>query len=83
MAYCRYDKKSADAYWHSKSQSFISHLLYLMTRWSLKANVWYLTPRAIRADQTAVSFANEVKAEISAVANLKNLSWDGYFKVFL
>jgi hypothetical protein len=53
-----------------------------MTRWSLKADVWYLTPRPRRPDQTAINFAHEVKAEISSIANLKNLSWDGYFKVF-
>ncbi|KAH9255930.1 hypothetical protein BASA81_005965 [Batrachochytrium salamandrivorans] len=36
----------------------------------------------MREGQTAVEFSNEVKAEISSVAKLKNLSWDGYFKNF-
>eukprot|EP00842_Homolaphlyctis_polyrhiza_P006141 jgi/Hompol1/6528/HPOL_003646-RA len=76
----KYDKSWADAYWHSKAQSFTAHLLYLMTRWALVADVWYLEPRAKREGQSAADFANEVKAEISAVAKLKNLSWDGYFK---
>jgi hypothetical protein len=53
-----------------------------MTRWSLVADVWYLDPRAKKVTQTAVEFANDVKAEISATAQLKNLSWDGYFKVY-
>ncbi|KAJ3183862.1 hypothetical protein HDU87_005978 [Geranomyces variabilis] len=78
----RYNKRWADAYWHSKTQSFTKHLLYLMTRWALVADVWYLPPRSKKPDQTSVEFANEVKAEISAVAGLKNLSWDGYFKNF-
>ena len=52
-----------------------------MTRWALVADVWYLPPRAKRPEQSSVDFANEVKAEISEVAGLKNLSWDGYFKV--
>jgi hypothetical protein len=78
----KYNKASADAYWHSRAQSFVMHLIYLMTRWSLEADVWYLEPRSRRSDQTAVEFANEVKAEISATAKLKNLSWDGYFKAF-
>ncbi|KAI8907347.1 hypothetical protein EDD86DRAFT_192513 [Gorgonomyces haynaldii] len=76
----KYDKKHADAYWHARAQSFPMHLFYLMTRWALVAEVWYLEPRPKRQTQTAVEFANEVKAEISAVAKLKNLSWDGYFK---
>ncbi|EGF78871.1 hypothetical protein BATDEDRAFT_20142 [Batrachochytrium dendrobatidis JAM81] len=76
----KYNKHWADAYWHSKTQSFTYHLLYLMTRWALVADVWYLEPRCLREGQTAVEFSNEVKAEISSVAKLKNLSWDGYFK---
>ena len=52
-----------------------------MTRWALVADVWYLTPRAKREDQTAVEFSNEVKAEISKKAGLRNLSMDGYYKV--
>jgi glycerol-3-phosphate O-acyltransferase 3/4 len=52
-----------------------------MTRWALVADVWYLPPRAKRKDQTAVDFSNEVKAEISKKAGLRNLSMDGYFKV--
>ncbi|KAH6593467.1 hypothetical protein BASA61_004304 [Batrachochytrium salamandrivorans] len=78
----KYNKSWSDAYWHSKTQSFTHHLLYLMTRWALVADVWYLEPRQMREGQTAVEFSNEVKAEISSVAKLKNLSWDGYFKNF-
>ncbi|KAI8900121.1 hypothetical protein BC833DRAFT_537188 [Globomyces pollinis-pini] len=76
----KYNKNLADAYWHTKTQTFTIHLLYLMTRWGLEAEVWYLPPRAKRPNQSAIDFANEVKAEISQVANLKNLSWDGYWK---
>jgi 1-acyl-sn-glycerol-3-phosphate acyltransferase len=77
----KYDKSWADAYWHTKTQTFTVHLLYLMTRWKLVADVWYLPPRCKRPGQTAAEFANEVKAEISTIASLKNLSWDGYWKV--
>jgi hypothetical protein len=79
----KYDKKKADAYWHSKTQSFTRHLIYLMTRWSLVADVFYLPPRYKRVDQSASEFADEVKAEISKTAGLKNLSWDGYWKNFV
>lgn len=78
----KYNKNTADAYWHSRSQSFASHLIYLMSRWGLDVDIWYLEPRGRRPEQSAVEFANEVKAEISAAANLRNLSWDGYFKNF-
>jgi hypothetical protein len=79
----KYDRNVVDAYWHSRVQSFSTHLLYLMTRWRLVADVWYLPPRLKRRDQTAVEFANEVKAEISNIAGLKNLHWDGYWKNFI
>ncbi|KAI9091286.1 hypothetical protein DFS34DRAFT_635593 [Phlyctochytrium arcticum] len=76
----KYNKRWADAYWHSKTQTFTKHLMYLMTRWAMVADVWYLPPRSRKSGQSPVEFANEIKAEISAVAQLKNLSWDGYFK---
>lgn len=59
------------------------HLLYLMTRWALVADVWYLPPRPIASGQSPIDFANAVKAEISKRAELRNLSMDGYFKVFV
>jgi hypothetical protein len=77
----RYNKQWADAYWHSKTQTFTKHILYLMTRWALVADVWYLPPETLQSGQTSSQFANDVKAKISKQAKLKNLSWDGYFKV--
>ncbi|KAJ3276228.1 hypothetical protein HDV01_005676 [Terramyces sp. JEL0728] len=79
----KYNKSWADAYWHSRTQTFSYHLFYLMTRWRLVADVWFLEPRAKRENQTAIDFANEVKAEISSTAGLKNLSWDGYWKNYV
>jgi hypothetical protein len=79
----KYDKSVADAYWHSKTQTFTRHLFYLMTRWALVADVWYLPPRWKRYDQSATDFANQVKQEISTTAGLKNLSWDGYWKNYI
>ncbi|KAJ3058231.1 hypothetical protein HK102_010609, partial [Quaeritorhiza haematococci] len=111
----KYDKRYADAYWHSRAQTFTQHILYLMTRWALVADVWFLPPQTLRKGttttttttttpnpspsvsisgdtsrekvvledfprETAAEFANRVKAMISDRANLKNLSWDGYFK---
>jgi hypothetical protein len=68
---------------NNPSHLYFNSLLYLMTRWELVADVWYLPPRKKRAGQSAVEFANEVKAEISQVAQLKNLHWDGYWKNFI
>ncbi|KAJ2994037.1 hypothetical protein HDV02_001890 [Globomyces sp. JEL0801] len=59
---------SADAYPHAtvaQRHGGLIGLLYLMTRWGLEAEVWYLPPRAKRPNQSAIDFANEVKAEIS------------------
>ncbi|KAJ3106108.1 1-acylglycerol-3-phosphate O-acyltransferase 6 (lysophosphatidic acid acyltransferase, zeta) [Phlyctochytrium bullatum] len=78
----KYNKAWADAYWHSKTQTFTTHILYLMTRWALVADVWYLPPQKLRKGETSSDFANDVKAKISRQAKLKNLSWDGYFKNF-
>ncbi|KAJ3240755.1 1-acylglycerol-3-phosphate O-acyltransferase 6 (lysophosphatidic acid acyltransferase, zeta) [Chytriomyces hyalinus] len=78
----KYDKQWADAYWHSKTQSFTYHILYLMTRWALVADVSYLPPQALQTGETSTDFANKVKANISKQAGLRNLSWDGYFKNF-
>ncbi|KAJ3105033.1 hypothetical protein HDU97_008641 [Phlyctochytrium planicorne] len=78
----KYNKQWADAYWHSKTQTFTTHILYLMTRWALVADVWYLPPEKLKKGQTSSDFANDVKAKISRQAKLKNLSWDGYFKNF-
>ncbi|KAI9332316.1 hypothetical protein DFJ73DRAFT_63432 [Zopfochytrium polystomum] len=78
----KYDKTWADAYWHSKTQSFTSHILFLMTRWALVADVWYLPPEHPETYRDSTTFANAVKAKISKQAKLKNLSWDGYFKNF-
>ncbi|KAJ3219996.1 hypothetical protein HDU67_007729 [Dinochytrium kinnereticum] len=78
----KYNKQWADAYWHSKTQTFTTHILYLMTRWALVADVWYLPPEKLKKGSTSSDFANDVKAKISRQAKLKNLSWDGYFKNF-
>ncbi|TPX35569.1 hypothetical protein SmJEL517_g02086 [Synchytrium microbalum] len=76
----KYNKKWADAYWFRTSQTFVTHLLFLMTRWALVADVWYMAPETRGVGESTVEFANRTKALISKQAKLKNLSWDGYFK---
>ncbi|KAI9026161.1 hypothetical protein DFJ74DRAFT_28971 [Hyaloraphidium curvatum] len=76
----KYDKTRLDPYWHTREQTFVSHILYLMTRWGLDADVWYLPPTTRRANESVTDFAYRVKTDISNRAGLKNLSWDGYMK---
>ncbi|KAJ1542588.1 1-acylglycerol-3-phosphate O-acyltransferase 6 (lysophosphatidic acid acyltransferase, zeta), partial [Nowakowskiella sp. JEL0078] len=76
----KYNKRWADAYWHSKNESFSQHILYLMSRWAFVADVWYLPPMLKLEHETPSDFANRVKELISRQARLRNLSWDGYFK---
>ncbi|KXS20853.1 acyltransferase-domain-containing protein [Gonapodya prolifera JEL478] len=76
----KYDKSWGDAYWQSSAQSFSQHFLYLMTRWALVADVWFLPPATRLPNESAGDFAFRVKTAISERARLKNLSWDGYMK---
>lgn len=76
----RYDKTFGDPYFNTREQSFIQHLLYLMTRWINPVTVHYIQPMRKLPAENAVQFSERVKAKISETAGLKNLSWDGYLK---
>ncbi len=76
----KYNKRLSDPYWNTREQSFLQHLLYLMTRWMLVADVWWLPPQARRPSEDGIAFAERVKALISEAAGLRNLSWNGYMK---
>lgn len=79
----KYNKRLVDPYWNTKEQTFTYHMWYLMTRWLVVADVWWLQPEVRYPLETSIEFASRVKAKISAQADLKNLSWDGYMKNFL
>lgn len=76
----KYNKRLLDPYWNSREQTFTQHVLYLMTRWFMVADVWWLPPMKRRPKESAIDFANRTKGLISQTAGLKNLSWDGYMK---
>jgi len=76
----KYNKKYADPYWHTKVQTFSTHILYLMTRWAFVADVYYLPPTTKGETETPIQFANRVKAHISQTAGVENLYLDGYLK---
>lgn len=79
----KYNKRLLDPYWNTREQSFTQHVLYLMTRWCMIADVWWLPPQRRAQGETSIDFAKRVKAMISEAAGLKNLSWDGYLKNFV
>ena len=78
----KYSKKYGDPYWVSAKQSFVQHILYLMSFVELEVDVWWLEPQTIRPDENPFQFASRVKQSISETAGLINLSWDGYLKNF-
>jgi len=41
----KYNKIFVDAFWNSRAQSFVTHLLTLMTSWAVVCDVWYLPPQ--------------------------------------
>lgn len=80
LIFFRYDKSFGDPYFNTREQSFMQHLLYLMTRWVNPVNVYWIPPQKLQLNESSVEFSDRVKALISETAGLKNLSWDGYLK---
>lgn len=76
----KYNKRLLDPYWNTREQTFTQHVIYLMTRWFMIADVWWLPPQRRHPGESGIEFANRVKALISDTAGLRNLSWDGYMK---
>eukprot|EP00697_Spironema_sp_BW2_P003027 gnl/Spiro4/14043_TR7534_c0_g1_i1.p1 gnl/Spiro4/14043_TR7534_c0_g1~~gnl/Spiro4/14043_TR7534_c0_g1_i1.p1 ORF type:complete len:517 (+),score=56.19 gnl/Spiro4/14043_TR7534_c0_g1_i1:52-1551(+) len=76
----KYNKAFVDAFWNSRKQSFLEHLVHLMTRWAVVCDVYFLEPQHIQEGETAVQFAERVKVMICERANLVNVPWDGYLK---
>ena len=72
-----------DPYWNTRESSFLQHVGYLMTRWFLSVDIWWLPPQRQLPEESPIVFANRVKDMISQQAGLQNLSWDGYMKNFL
>jgi hypothetical protein len=53
---------------------------YRMTSWAIVCEVWYLPPMFREEGESAVEFANRVKAEIAHKGGLVDLDWDGGLK---
>jgi len=78
----KYNKIFVDAYWHSRKQGFVGHVVRLMTSWAMVVDVYYLEPQKIRPGEDPVQFAGRVKEMIAKKAKLISVPWDGYLKYF-
>ncbi|KAF8767367.1 Glycerol-3-phosphate acyltransferase 3 like protein [Argiope bruennichi] len=76
----KYDPRFGDAFWDSSKQSYMQYLAMMLTSWALVCDVWYLPPMTRKSNESAVEFANRVKAEIAKKGGLVDLMWDGQLK---
>jgi len=76
----KYDPRFTDAFWDSSRHSMIQYLYMMMSSWSLVCDVWYLPPMTRSEDESAINFANRVKAVIAKQGGLIDLAWDGQLK---
>ncbi|XP_053623086.1 glycerol-3-phosphate acyltransferase 3 isoform X1 [Plodia interpunctella] len=76
----KYDPRFGDAFWNSSRYGMLHYLLNMMSSWAIVCDVWYL-PAMHRAEtESAVDFANRVKAVIARRGGLVDLQWDGQLK---
>ena len=78
----KYNKLFVDPFWSSRDQSFVGHLIELMTSWCVICDVWFMEPTIRRDGESAEEFALRVRNSIAEKAHLKPVDWDGYLKHF-
>lgn len=76
----KYRKSLLDPYWNTSKHTFFVHLLYLMSRWKLDVEVYWLEPLNRLPGESSSNFAMRTKNIISEKAELKNVLWNGRFK---
>ncbi|KAF2368877.1 Phospholipid/glycerol acyltransferase [Trinorchestia longiramus] len=74
----RFDSRFGDAFWWQ--DAFFSYVLYMMTSWAIVCDVWYLPPVTRLPGETAIAFANRVKAAIAVKGGMSDVSIDGFLK---
>ena len=47
----------------------------MMTSWAIVCDVWYLPPTTRQPNESAIDFANRVKASIASAGGLVDLMW--------
>ncbi|CAB3998127.1 Glycerol-3-phosphate acyltransferase 4 [Paramuricea clavata] len=76
----KYDPLFSNAFWNSSQYSMVHYLLDIMSSWALVCDIWYLPPVTREEDESAIQFANRVKADIARQGGLVDLIWDGQLK---
>nr|CAB3220650.1 glycerol-3-phosphate acyltransferase 4-like [Phallusia mammillata] len=76
----KYNPWFGDAFWNSSKHSMLQYLLVVMTSWAIVADVWYLPAMKREPEETAVQFAERVKAVIARKGGLVDCVWDGQLK---
>ena len=71
----QYDPLFSNAFWNSSQYSLVHYLLDIMSSWALVCDIWYLPPVTRQEDETAIQFANRVKADIARQGGLVDLIW--------
>jgi len=75
----RYDPRYGDAFWWQ--DTYLEYVFSMMTSWAIVADIWYLPPMRKGPNETAVAFAERVKALIAHRGGFVNMTWDGFIKV--
>lgn len=76
----KYKRKLFDPYWNRRKHTFTEHILYLMSRWMIEVDVYWLDPMKKSKNESIPDFINRVKKSISEKAGLISLNWNGYMK---
>ncbi|XP_045505777.1 glycerol-3-phosphate acyltransferase 3 isoform X3 [Colias croceus] len=76
----KYDARFGDAFWNSSRYGMLHYLLNMMSSWAIVCDVWYLPAMTRGPQESAVDFANRVKAAIARRGGLVDLMWDGQLK---
>lgn len=76
----KYKRKLFDPYWNRRKHSFTEHILYLMSRWMIEVDVYWLDPIKKEKNENLQNFIEKVKLNISEKADLIPVKWNGYMK---
>eukprot|EP00792_Barthelona_sp_PAP020_P004080 TRINITY_DN1873_c0_g2_i1.p1 TRINITY_DN1873_c0_g2~~TRINITY_DN1873_c0_g2_i1.p1 ORF type:complete len:412 (-),score=71.48 TRINITY_DN1873_c0_g2_i1:74-1309(-) len=75
----KYNDMFVDAYWNM-NQSFIGHLLHMLSRYAVVAEINILKPTVNKLKKSGVEYSEDIKNKMCLAANLINVPWDGYQK---
>lgn len=76
----KYKRQLFDPYWNRRKHNFTEHVLYLMSRWMIEVDVYWLDPVKRHKNENLLNFIERVKKLISDKAGLIPTKWNGYMK---